>query len=137
MYHPLLRKQIIFDTMDCQSENKDNCELFWGTWNDALADFQAGLTFDLAGVLLDEGGCNWNALKEAYGDDFLMRCSCCEFQFRQSLNRRLKETVFSGDKSADIFRSLSKRMLEAQTEVQFEDAHTELRAFIDEKKGKH
>ena len=63
-----------------------------------------------------------------------MRCSCCEFQFRQSLNRRLKETVFSGDKSADIFRSLSKRMLEAQTEVQFEDAHTELRAFIDEKK---
>ena len=27
-------------------------------------------------------------------------------------------------------------MLEAQTEVQFEDAHTELRAFIDEKEKK-
>ena len=45
----------------------------------------------------------------------------------------MKETIFSGDKSADRFRSLSKRMLEAQTEVQFEDARTELRAFIDEK----
>ena len=54
--------------MDCQSENKD-CELFWKTWNDALADLQAGLTFDPAGGLLDELGCNWNALKEVYGED--------------------------------------------------------------------
>ena len=45
----------------------------------------------------------------------------------------MKETIFSGDKSTDRFRSLSKRMLEAQTEVQFEDVRTELRAFIDEK----
>ena len=54
--------------MDCQSENKD-CELFWKTWNDALADLQAGLTFDPVGGLLDELGCNWNALKEVYGED--------------------------------------------------------------------
>ena len=52
-YHPLLRKQIILATMDCESENKDNCELFWRTWNDA--DFKAGLTtFDPAGVILHE-----------------------------------------------------------------------------------
>ena len=54
MYYPLLRKQIILATMDCESVNKDNCELFWRTWNDTSADFQAGLTFDPAGVLLDE-----------------------------------------------------------------------------------
>ena len=54
MYHPPLRKQIILATLDCESENKDNCELFWKTWNDSLADFQAGLTFGLAGALLDE-----------------------------------------------------------------------------------
>ena len=40
--------------MDCEKENKDNYDLFWRTWNDALADFQAGLIFDPAGVLLDE-----------------------------------------------------------------------------------
>ena len=57
--------------MDCESENKDNGELFWRTWNDALADFQTGLTFDPAGVLLDEQGCNWNTLKEVYGEDFI------------------------------------------------------------------
>ena len=68
MYYLLLTKQIILATMDCQSENKD-CELFWKTWNDALADLQAGLTFDPAGRLLDELGCNWNALKEVYGED--------------------------------------------------------------------
>ena len=129
MYHPLLRKQIILATMDCEYENKDNCELFCRTWNDALADLQAGITFDPAGVILDERGCNWNALKEAYGKDVITRCSSSEFHF----NRRLNETVFSGDKQADRFRSLLKRMLEAQTEVQFEDTRTELREFIDEK----
>ena len=133
IYHPLLRKQIILATLDCESENKDNHDLFWRTWNDALADFQAGLTFDPAGIIVDEQGFNWNALKEVYGEEFITRCSSCESHFKQSGNRRLKETIFSGDKSADRFRSLSKRMLEAQTEVQFEDVRTELRAFIDEK----
>ena len=67
-----------------------------------------------------------------------MRCSSCEFHFKQSISRRLKETIFSGDKLADRFRSFSKRMFEAQTEVQFQHACTELRAFIDEKeKGNH
>ena len=125
MYHTLLRKQIILAMMDCDSENKENCELFWRTWNDALADFQAGLTFDLAQVLLNEGGCNWNALKEVYDKDFITRCSSCEFHFKQSVNRHLKETVFSEDKSVDRFCSLSKRMLDAQTVVQFEDVHPE------------
>ena len=82
-----------------------------------MADFQAGITFDSAGVILDERGCNCNALKEVYGKDFITRCSSCELHFKQSVNRRLKETVFSGDKWADRFRSLSKKMLEAQTEV--------------------
>ena len=76
-YHPLLRMQIILATMDCKSENKGNCELFWRTWNDALADFQAGLTFDPAGDIIDERGCNWNVLKEVYGEDFITRCSSC------------------------------------------------------------
>ena len=133
MYHPLLRKQIILATMDCEYENKDNCELFCRTWNDALADLQAGITFDPAGVILDERGCNWNALKEIYGKDVITRCNSCEFHFKYSVNRRLNKTVFSEDKLADRSCSLLKRVLEAQTEVQFEDTRTESRAFIDEK----
>ena len=60
--------------MDRERENKDNCELFWRTWDDALADFQVGLTFDPAEVIQDERGCNWNALKEVYGENFSMIC---------------------------------------------------------------
>ena len=92
-----------------------------------MTDFQAGTTFDPADILLDERGCNWNALKKVYGKDFIMRCSSCEFHFKQSVNRRLKETVFSGGISVHRFRSLSKRMLEAQAEVQFEDAHATIK----------
>ena len=60
-----------------------------------------------------------------YGEEFIRRWSSCESHFKQSVNRRLEETVFSGDKLGDRFRSLSKKMLEAKTEVEFEDAHTE------------
>ena len=59
------------------------------------------------------------------------------FCFRQSVNRHLKETVFSRDKSAVIFRSLSKKMLEAKAEAQFGDAYTEIGAFVDEGKENH
>ena len=98
-----------------------------------MADLQAGITFDPAGVILDERGCNWNALKEIYGKDVITRCTSCEFHFKYSVNRRLNKTVFSEDKLADRSCSLLKRVLEAQTEVQFEDTRTESRAFIDEK----
>ena len=110
---------------DCESEDEDNFELFQRTWHNAQSDLRAGLTFDSAGVLLDERGCNWNALKEVYGKDFITRCSSCEFHFKQSVNRRLKEIIFLGDETADRFCSLTNRMLEAQTKVQFEDGFTE------------
>ena len=99
MHHQPLRKQIILARWIMKVKIRTILELLWKTWNDSLADFQAGLTFDPAGVLLYEWGYNWNALMEVSGKDFITRWS-----------------------------SLSKRMLEAKTEVQLEGAHTELSA---------
>ena len=66
-------------TIYCDCENKDNCELFQGTWNDALADFQTRLAFDLAVASCKERGCKWNALKKVYDDDFIFKCRSCDF----------------------------------------------------------
>lgn len=52
------------------------------------------------------------------------------------VGRKIKKEIFFGEKSADRFRSLSKGMFETQTEVQFEDAHTEIGVFYDENEKK-
>ena len=100
VYHPLLQKQIPLATMDCEKEDRINAKNFFATWNEALSEFQEGLTFDSTGVILDERGSNWNAIKEIYGEEFLNRCQSCEFHFKQSVNRRLKSSgLFAGDRA--------------------------------------
>ena len=54
MHHQPLRKQIILARWIMKVKIRTILELLWKTWNDSLADFQAGLTFDPAGVLLYE-----------------------------------------------------------------------------------
>ena len=38
VYHPLLLKQIPLTTMDCESKNKENKELFWEIWSEAMQE---------------------------------------------------------------------------------------------------
>ena len=38
VYHPLLLKQIPLTTMDCESKNKQNKELFWEIWSEAMQE---------------------------------------------------------------------------------------------------
>ena len=54
MHHQPLRKQIILARWIMKVKIRTILELLWKNWNDSLADFQAGLTFDPAGVLLYE-----------------------------------------------------------------------------------
>ena len=134
VYHPLLQKQIPLATIDCEKEDCINAKNFFATWNEALSEFQEGLTFDSTGVILDERGSNWNAIKEIYGEEFLNRCQSCEFHFKQSVNRRLKSSgLFAGDRARDKMRSLSRKLLESETTIQFEKACEGAVKFIEEK----
>ena len=134
VYHPLLQKQIPLATIDCEKEDCINAKNFFATWNEALSEFQEGLTFDSTGVILDERGSNWNAIKEIYGEEFLNRCQSCEFHFKQSVNRRLKSSgLFAGDRARDKMRSLSRKLLESETTIQFEKACEEAVKFMKEK----
>ena len=75
LYHPLLRKQILLATMHCESENKENSETFWNLWNVALSSgLEVRYMFNQAGLMLDEKGSNWNAIKNVFGCEFMERC---------------------------------------------------------------
>ena len=89
--------------------------------------------FNPTGILLDECGCNWKALEIRYGKEFIQRCDSCEFHFKRSVNRLVKEPVFSSKKSIRNFKQLTKETLEAQTATQLSDATDELTEFIRKK----
>ena len=134
IYHPLLQKQIQLATMDCEKEDRINAKNVFATWNEALLEFQEWLTFDSTGVILDERGSNWNAIKEFYGEEFLNRCLSCEFHFKQSVNRRLKSSgLFADDRARDKIRSLSRKLLGSETTIQFEKGCEEAVKFIEKK----
>ena len=121
--------------MHCESENMENSKTLWNLWNEALSSgLEERYMFNPAGLMLDEKSSNWNAIKNVFGCKFMERCISCEFHFKQSVNRKMKDSMFTYSEDRDKFRNLTRNMLEAQTEIQFKTAVTNLESFITEKK---
>ena len=72
--------------------------------------------------------------KSVFGFDFMERCISCEFHFKQSVNRKMKDSMYTNSEDREKFRNLTCNMLEAQTEIQFKTAVTNLESFIIEQK---
>ena len=70
IYHPLFRKHILLVIMHCESENKEKSETFWNLWNETLSKCFAR-TFSPAGLMLDDKGSNWNAIKNVFGCELM------------------------------------------------------------------
>ena len=58
----------------------------------------------------------------------------CEFHFEQSVDRKMKDTMFTNSEDCEKLRNLTRNMLETQTEIQFKTAVTNLESFITKKK---
>ena len=121
--------------MHCEGENRENSETFWNIWNEALSSgLEERYMFNPAGPMLDENGSNWNAIKNVFGCEFTERCISCEFHFKQSVNRKIKDPLFTSSEDREKFRNLTRNMLEEQTEIQLKTAVRNLESFITEKK---
>ena len=82
--------------MHCESENKEYSETFWNLWNEALSSGSGErYMFNPAGLVLDKKGSNWNAIKNVFGCEFMERCISCKFQFKQSVNYKMKDSMFT------------------------------------------
>ena len=124
--------------MRCESENKENSETFWNLWNEALSSgLEERYMFNSAGLMLDEKGLNWNAIKNVFGCEFMERCISCEFHFKQRVNRKMNDSMFTNSEDREKFRNLTRNMLEAQTEIQFKTAVTNLESLITQKKERN
>ena len=134
IYHPLIRKQIILAILNCEGENKENVGFFWRCWEEVLGGKNESTYFNPTGIILDEKGSNWKAVKNVYGKELLHRCYSCEFHFKQSVNRRLKDPMFNNGSRAK-FQSLCKQILENSNKANFKRSVQKLKDFLDEEPG--
>ena len=54
--------------------------------------------FNPAGIILNEKGSDWKAVQnfdKENGKELSRRCYSCEFHFKKSVNRRLKDPMFN------------------------------------------
>ena len=93
--------------------------------------------FNPVGLMLNEKGSNRSAIKNVFGCDFMERCISCEFHFKQSVSRKMNDSMFTNSEDHEKFRNLTRNMLEAQTEIHFKTAVTNLESFITEKKERN
>lgn len=58
----------------------------------------------------------------------------CEVHFKQSVSRKMKDSMFTNSGDHEKFRNLTPNWLEVQTEIRFKEAVTNLEPFVIEKK---
>ena len=87
--------------------------------------------FNPPGTILEEKGSNWEALENLNGKKLLHRCYSCEFHFKQSVNKILKDSMSKYGSHAK-FQSLCKQMLESSNKANFERFTQKLEDFLDE-----
>ena len=132
VYHPLLRKQLPLAIMDCEAEDTQNITIFWNLLNECI-QIESGnstMKFDPCGFCLDMAGCNRAAGVTVFGQIFLQKIKSCEFHFKQCRNRHRQKLTSSNDR--ERFTKLTDALLDAHTVEAFEDAHDNLRAFLQE-----
>ena len=62
----------------------------------------------------------------------------CEFHFKQIVSKRLQSSgLFAGNRARDKMRSLSRKLLESETTIQFEKACEEAVKLIEEKEKRN
>ena len=79
-YHPILRKQVILASMDCESESTETVALFWSLFNEMLSNVTGvqGFMFNPRGWCSDIAGSNLREIKQVFGDDALQKVKGCE-----------------------------------------------------------
>ena len=90
LYHPLLRKQVVLASMDCEKEDTENVTLFWNTFNSLLRKESSDLTysFNPKGWCSDAAGCNAASIESVFGKEALSKLKSCEFHFLDCRNRQ-------------------------------------------------
>ena len=83
-FHPAMRLMLMLAVMDMPTETADDIEIFFDTFNKALADYleEPEYIWDPYLIMMDHKGANFEALEHVYGPDFRRaKTVTCQWHF--------------------------------------------------------
>ena len=85
-FHPGMQSMQCLAVMECPKENSYYVEKFFTLFSQALSEYlgEEGYKWDPAALMMDEAGCNFDAVGKVFGDDFrINKTLTCQFHFKQ------------------------------------------------------
>ena len=113
--------------MEVKGETSEMVALFWKTFAHVVSNVKGhSYLFNPRGFLVDEAGCNFNGIKEVFGENGLSKACSCQFHFGLCLDNLLKK--ISGE-LAEIkveVRDLGKAILNCNTLTYYNEIRSRL-----------
>ena len=90
-FHPAMKKILCLASMEIQTENMCDITQFFRFFNEIVAKEKKvpGYKFNPKCFICDEGGYNYNAITEVYGEDFCYACvKGCQWHFKNDVIKK-------------------------------------------------
>ena len=129
-YHPAMRKLQCLAIMECEHENTENIILFFNTLNAMLREHTGdpSYKFNPCGIIVDEGGANWKAIRDVFGCDSKTRVVGCQWHFLNCARRQLTHIKPDERKSFEMhYRDLVKAHTDKEYKRVFKAMYSILR----------
>ena len=91
LIHGPMREMLRLASMEMRSENTNDISIFFTLFNEVLEKVSGirGYKFNPRCFVCDEGGTNYRAVREVYGEEFCIdRVRGCQFHFKQQVQKR-------------------------------------------------
>ena len=118
-FHPAMRMMQILAVMDSTGENAENIEIFFDTFNHALAEYidEPGYIWNPHLIMVDENGANFEAIERVFGHNFTQeKVVTCQFHFFQCAEKYLVNCSLDERKS---FRRWCRKLCDAHTKTMY------------------
>ena len=119
VFHPAMRMMMILAIMDTTHENSDDIEIFFDTFNKALASYlsEPEYIWDPYLIMMDEKGANFEAIERVFGPEFRRtKAVTCQWHFMRCAEAYL--TKCSEDERRS-FRYWCRELCDAHTKAKY------------------
>ena len=131
LIHPAMKQILRLASMELCSENYIDISLFLRLFNEMLAEISntPGYKFNPRYFVCDEGGANYKAVRQVYGEDFVRhRVKGCQWHFKSDVKNHINKV---GPTHRERFSEICNEMCQVTTVSAFDDLMTELKLIAD------
>ena len=131
LIHPAMKQILRLASMELRSENYIDISLFLRLFNEMLAEIsnRPGYKFNPRYFVCDEGGANYKAVRQVYGEEFVRhRVKGCQWHFKSDVKNHINKV---GPTHRERFSEICNEMCQVTTVSAFNDLITELKLIAD------